>query len=383
MNTGSQARALIWVQHLLGIGHLRRAVSIARALANDNIDVMLVSGGMPLKGLNLGKAKFKQLPPLQATDATFSAMIDIAGREPDSAFFAARRNQLLSLYREHRPHALITEMYPFGRRKFASELLPLLEIAHQSNPRPVIFSSVRDILTERSDPTRSTEMADLALRWYRAILVHSDPDLIPFETTFPETARISHLLRYTGYVGAVGPGGPYGSSQEVIVSAGGGAVGAHLLQTAMEARELSVLADQRWRLLAGPNLPREWFNALQNLAHDGVIVERARNDFPALLEAASLSISQAGYNTALDVVSARVRSVLVPFAGKGETEQTVRAESMAAAGLAHIVREDNLTPETLAAAVDTAWAAPPPGESEIGVAGAAESAQIISEMISL
>ena len=144
-----------------------------------------------------------------------------------------------------------------------------------------------------------------------------------------------------------------------------------------------MLADKRWRLLAGPNLPREWFNALQRLAQDGVIVERARDDFPALLEAAALSISQAGYNTALDVVSARVRAVLVPFAGKGETEQTVRAERMAAMGLAHIVRENTLTPETLAAGIDAAWAAKAPEESHIGVAGAGESAKIISEMIAV
>jgi predicted glycosyltransferase len=379
-NTG-QTRALIWVQHLLGIGHLRRAVSIARALAEADFDVLLVSGGMPLQGLNLGPAKFKQLPPLQAADATFSSLIDANGRAPDDAFRAARRDRLLGLYREHRPHVLITEMYPFGRRQFASEVLPLLETAHKSRPKPAIFASVRDILTERRDPARSSEMARLALRWYRAVLVHGDPELIPFETSFPETARISHLIRYTGYVGAVGPGGPYGGSQEVIVSAGGGAVGAHLLQTAFEARELSVLAHKRWRLLAGPNLPREWFNALQRLAQDGTIVERARDDFPALLEAAALSISQAGYNTVLDVVSARVRAVLVPFAGQGETEQSVRAERLAAAGLAQIVREDALTPQSLAAAVDAAWASPAPAETKFNVAGAGESARIISEMV--
>ncbi len=111
-------------------------------------------------------------------------------------------------------------------------------------------------------------------------------------------------------------------------------------------------------------------------------MERARDDFPALLEAAALSISQAGYNTVLDVVSARVRAVLVPFAAKGETEQTVRAERMAAAGLAQIVREDGMTPERLAAAVGAAWAAPQP-DVHIGVAGAGESARIISESVAL
>jgi len=79
-------------------------------------------------------------------------------------------------------------------------------------------------------------------------------------------------------------------------------------------------------------------------------------------------------------VSARVRAVLVPFAAPGETEQTLRAEHMAAAGLAQIVREDGLTPKHLAAAVDAAWAAPRP-DVEIGVAGAGESARIISEAV--
>ena len=377
----SQARALIWVQHLLGIGHLRRAAALARALAERDFDVLLVSGGMPLKGLDLGAAKFEQLPPLRATDASFSTLADAGGEAPDSAFRAMRRDRLLGLYRAHRPETIITEMYPFGRRKFAAELLPLLAAAHQSRPKPAIFASVRDILTERRDPARNSEMARLALRWYRAVLVHGDPELIPFEASFPETARISHLIRYTGYIGAVGPGGPYGGSGEVIVSAGGGAVGAHLLQTAFEARELSVLADRRWRLLAGPNLPAECFNALKRRSHDGIVVERTRDDFSALLEAAAISVSQAGYNTVLDVVSARVRAVLVPFAGKGETEQSLRAEHMAAAGLAHIVREDALTPERLAAAVDAAWAGPQPEAGTIGVAGAGESARIISEMV--
>ncbi|MBR46045.1 MAG: glycosyl transferase [Rhodospirillaceae bacterium] len=377
----SDKRALIWVQHLLGIGHLRRAVFLARALAANDVDTLLVSGGMPLKGLNLGKATFKQLPPLRAADATFSVTVDAAGQEPDDVFRALRRKRLLELYRQHRPQVIVTEMYPFGRRQFRTELLPLLRAAHRTRPKPAIVASVRDILTERHDPARSRKMADLALRWYRTVLVHGDPELIPFEASFPETARISHLLRYTGYVGATGPGGPYGASGEVIVSAGGGAVGVHLLQTAIEARELSDLADRRWRLLAGPNLPREWFNALKRLSNEGVIVERARDDFPELLETAALSISQAGYNTALDVVSSRVRAVLVPFEAKGETEQRFRAERMAAAGLAEVVRESELTPERLAEAVDTAWALPQPEDRAIGVAGASESARIISEMI--
>ena len=48
MSDANQLRAMIWVQHLLGIGHLRRAVSISRALADADFNVMLVSGGIPI-----------------------------------------------------------------------------------------------------------------------------------------------------------------------------------------------------------------------------------------------------------------------------------------------------------------------------------------------
>ena len=39
--------ALIYVQHLLGIGHLVRAGALARGLEAAGIRVVLVSGGMP------------------------------------------------------------------------------------------------------------------------------------------------------------------------------------------------------------------------------------------------------------------------------------------------------------------------------------------------
>ena len=41
-------RVFFYVQHLLGIGHLRRAATLARAMAAGGFDVLLVSGGAPM-----------------------------------------------------------------------------------------------------------------------------------------------------------------------------------------------------------------------------------------------------------------------------------------------------------------------------------------------
>ncbi len=73
-------------------------------------------------------------------------------------------------------------------------------------------------------------------------------------------------------------------------------------------------------------------------------IERFRDDFAALLAGCRVSVSQAGYNTVLDILAARARAVLVPFAAERETEQLLRAERLAARGAAELVRESELTP---------------------------------------
>ena len=62
-------RIFFHVQHLLGIGHLKRAAIIARALRRAGFDVDFVSGGAPVARLDLAGARFLQLPPAIAGDA--------------------------------------------------------------------------------------------------------------------------------------------------------------------------------------------------------------------------------------------------------------------------------------------------------------------------
>ena len=115
----------------------------------------------------------------------------------------------------------------------------------------------------------------------------------------------------------------------------------------MAARPLTALASIPWRLLAGPDIPEAEFQTLRTSAPAGIIVERARPDFPELLARCTLSISQAGYNTLMDILQARCRAVVVPFAAGNETEQTDRARLFEARGLLHIADEAGLTAETL------------------------------------
>ena len=174
---------------------------------------------------------------------------------------------------------------------------------------------------------------------------------------------------------------PSDGAAEVLVSAGGGAVGRRLLESAMLAREHSLLRGASWRVLAGINCTDADFRALRRHARPGIALERSRDDFTVLLGKCALSISQAGYNTVTETLQARVHAVLVPFAGGGESEQALRAQLLAERGVACVADESTLSPETLAEAVNRAVRVPLAPAGVVDLNGAARSAELLRQWL--
>jgi len=377
----SAARVFVYVQHLLGIGHLKRAATLARALAAQGLQVTLASGGAAVPGMTVDRVTSVQLPPASAADMTFKSLVDQAGRAVDEAWKRSRSAALLDAWRAADPQVLVLELFPFGRRQMRFELLPLLELAASAPRRPVIACSVRDILGEAKSAERQQETLELVQRYFDGVLVHGDPSVVAFERSFPLAPRIAQKLHYTGYVVEEPAAHASRDGQgEVVVSAGGGAVGAALLEAAIAAKPLTGARDRTWRVLAGSNLAQPAYERLAQQAQraGGVVLEKSRPDFAVLLANCALSISQAGYNTLLETVQAGARAVAVPFAGGAETEQALRARCFAERGLLEVVEESALTPRSLAAAVDRAAQRPAPARGGINLDGARTSAALIA-----
>ena len=91
------------------------------------------------------------------------------------------------------PRAVVTGMYPFGRRKLRFEMEPLIRAAKARGA--VLVSSVRDIL-QRRPPESQAWMAEAA-RAYDHILVHADPALVPFDPGFAMDAAFTAKLKAT------------------------------------------------------------------------------------------------------------------------------------------------------------------------------------------
>lgn len=345
-------RVLFYVQHLLGIGHLARASRIVQALGENGFAVTLVTGGMPVDGFPGPDIDHIALPGIAVGDGGFSALVDADGKVIDDIFKIERCNRLLAVYHERRPDIVIIEAFPFGRRQVRFELLPLIDAIEESQPRPLLMTSLRDILQERAKPGRDEETIDLVLRHFDQVLVHGDPDFVRLEDTFPLANAIADRVVYTGLVGAA-PADPPAERYDVVVSAGGGAVGAGLVEAALQAS--SRLGDiGRWLIITGPNLPQADFERFAAHSSENVELVRFRTDFRSLLARARVSISQAGYNTVCDILQAGCASVLVPFSSGGETEQTARAERLERLGQAVVIQENALSAESMVAAISHA-----------------------------
>ena len=385
----SRARVVIYVQHLLGSGHLRRAAALARAMQAENLAVTVISGGVPVPGVNFGSSEICQLPALKALDERISELVDADGHRITDAWRQQRSAQLLDIVNRAQPQALIIESFPFGRRKLRFELIPLLELVDSWCRKPKVICSIRDILQRQSKSERVVETVALVRRYIDMVLVHGDREFITLEKSYPAASEIADKIYYTGFVeegedsqsvnGAETIAENRDASRAgVLVSAGGGAVGAQLFATALDARPLTRLHDEPWRCLVGYGMAEPEFQALADRAEPGITVERARSDFRRLLRRAVVSISQAGYNTVLDLMDTGTPAVLVPFVGEGETEQTQRAERMQELARAQVVAPELLDAATLTAAVDRAVTMERSPRMQHNSDGAAHSARIIA-----
>jgi predicted glycosyltransferase len=272
---------------------------------------------------------------------------------------------------------VVTETYPFGRRSLAGEFEALVSAVWARPERPALLASVRDILNPPSRPDKALQAERIVVERFDGVLVHGDPAAVPLERSWPVGGGLRPRLLYTGYVSGDAAPASARRGEEIVVSGGGGIAGLPLFRVAVAASRLD--GSGRWRLLVGHGVPEADFRELAGAAHSRLVVERARPDFRDLLARASVSVSQSGYNTVLDLAGARTPAVLVPFEEGSEQEQRLRAEGLAAAGRAVLLPAAELSPEALHGAVEAARALPQGAGVPVNTNGVARSVLLVEE----
>ncbi len=381
---------LHYTQHVLGIGHLFRSLAIDRALAPAIVH--LTTGG-PEVSLDLPANVLHHPMPALQMDSEFKAVLTVDRQADLETTWRRREKLLMEIFRKVQPEILLVEMFPFGRKRFSRELLPLLEAnRNQTNPA-LTLCSLRDILVEKDDQAGFEKKV---LKWlnpyFDGILVHSDPQLIKLDQTFSRIKDIACPLWYTGYV-AEGPATENKSSARktlgldpqariILVSAGSGTVGEELLIASLEASiYLQATLPHRLLMFTGPHAGADLRARLTSLSlgHEHVLIKDFTQRFPDHVLAADLSVSMAGYNTTMNLLACGTPGLMYPF--DQNREQRMRLEVLARAGYLGILEAADLIPARLAAIMQSSLASTPPSTKGLRLQGDQESASIIFRLL--
>jgi len=382
-------KILFYCQHVLGVGHLFRSLEICKALKRH--EVLLISGG-PHMATNIPKhVRIVRLPELQM-DTGFKGLFSPHPNISLDQIKAQRQKDLLDLFEKEKPDLFLVELYPFGRKAFRFELDPLLVAIRNQKPAACrVVCSVRDILVEKEDQQKHEgRVVDTLNRYFDAVLVHSDPDLIKIEETFFRHAEIRIPLCYTGYI-AKKP--PLNARQQIrsgleikdkdlmiVASAGGGSVGKPLLESTMRAfQKFSVDSSAHLFVYTGPYIDAQDFVYLKSLAIQRVRIEKFTLDFLAYMAAADLSISMGGYNTSMNLLACGVPALVWPFGLN--REQRLRAQRLAEHGALKILNEEDLQHDRLARIMVQTLSETHPGKLDIDLDGAANTARWLEDWL--
>ena len=350
-------KVMIVVTHLLGTGHLSRALTLGRAFQQAGDQVQILSGGFPAPQLDATGLDLLQLPPLRSDGVNFTQLLDKRGALATDSYLQQRQAMLCQALEQLVPDVLITELYPFGRRMLRHEFLALLRAAKAQPKPPKILASIRDILAPPSKPEKVEKADRVIAEFYDGVLVHSDPQATRLELSWPVSEMLAAKLHYTGFV-APAAAGPHPLSEghgEILVSAGGGSVGDEIYHCALAAARQ--MPGRNWRLLVGGSDARARITQLSQVDSPARL-EATRPDFRQMLTHVAASVSMCGYNTALDLLQAETPAVLIPFDAGKEVEQSLRAKSLAPLAGFETLRTAELTPEGMIDAVEKVLAAP-------------------------
>lgn len=384
----TRPRLLLYCQHSLGLGHLVRSLAIAEALAGT-FAVTLLNGGRFPAGTTLpAGVDVVNLPPLGHDDDYRLVSLDRAWSV--AAACRERRRLVLEVLAREAPRVVVVELYPFGRKKFEFELLPLLEAVHRGGAdRPVVVCSLRDILVRsRRDQAGHDERASArANAFFDAVLVHADPAFARLEETFTPLQPLRVPVHYTGFVAPPPLARPPARHRlpRLLVSSGGGMVGEPLVR---EAVDLHTALARRTGLdttvVAGPFLPEPAWRWLQREADRSphLVAVRRVDDLALEMSRSALSLSQAGYNTTMDILRAGAPAVVVPFSVGREDEQSVRAGRLQELGVLRTVAAADLgTGRVLAELVGLVGS--PPAPVGLDLTGAATTAAVVAGLAGL
>ncbi len=370
-------RIMLYSHDTYGLGHIRRARTIAMALAARFEGAsILIATGSPIVGRfdfppGVDFVRIPGVVKLPSGDyASESMHLDIAQT------VALRERILRTTAEAFEPDLTIVDKEPTGLR---GEMLPTLDLLKARGARIVL--GLRDVLDEAS--ALKAEWArkgalDAIERYYDEIWVYGLREIFEPLAGVPLSVKTEAKLRYTGYLRREAPGEwpepnmvervPSGS---VLVTPGGGGDGDVLIDWVLRAYESDARLSVPALIVFGPFLNAERRAEFERRAHRFRTI-RTRN-FDSRLERLMIEsrgvIAMGGYNTFCEILSFDKPAAIAPRITP-RMEQYLRVAAAEKIGLVRMLPpvrngQDRPDPAAMVDAIRAFGTQPLPSEARI------------------
>jgi predicted glycosyltransferase len=357
-------RIALYSHDALGLGHLRRNLAIAGALAKRETGhaTLLVTGAR--------EAGVFPMPP--GTDCLALPALTKAGGSYRARSIGMRLNELVQLrsaaiasaLMAFDPDVLIVDKRALGVRK---ELRPALELLREAGHTRLVLG-LRDVLDSPSEVRREWSAsgdADAAREYYDALWIYGDPQVYDVASECGLDPELQERVCYSGYLARRHEPREKRYTELralrledhpfALCLVGGGQDG-HVVADAFAhaAFPPGVLGV----IVTGPFMPQSERHHLHRVAElrGNLRVVEFIKDPTLLMQRAESVVAMGGYNTVCELLMAGARALIVPRTSP-RLEQLIRAERMAQLGVLDMVRPDELRPSLL-----SRWIA---GEDEV------------------
>ncbi len=390
---GSRLRVCLYSHDTFGLGHLRRNLAIAEALLapDQECDVLLLSGSPVIRSWALPDGlRVQPLPPVVKTGAERYVARD--GGNPFGLVKGYREALILNAVMRERPDVIVVDHAPSGMKQ---ELLPMLAAVRQEMPQTRVVLGLRDIIDSPEAVCglwQDEEIYALLDHAYDCILVYGSRELFDVAAAYRLPPAVAAKLRYVGYVGraapvtadAPWPGMGDAPGLRVLVTAGGGGDGYAMMAAYLDALAALPVQTTASLLVSGPLMSEQQRAALEHAAtqRPDVALLPFTTDLVKLMARAQLVVAMGGYNTTVEILSARKPAIIVPRSAP-RAEQLLRARMLQGLGLIDVAEEGPELARTLTALLPKVICAAPAGGRDwdaIDLDGARRTAMAIADL---
>lgn len=343
-------RVLLYSHDSQGLGHIRRNLALAHAMAQQLPRLT----GRPVTGLLLTgvSAPAQDLPDgfdvvhLPGISKGHDGYRPRRVTVPMEDLLDVRGRMLAAVVSGFRPDLVVVDRHAYG---VDGELREGLRRLRQERPEAKVVLGLREVLDDPAVASREWSRIGhpLELRAvFDAIWVYGDPTVHDPRVTGEIPLGLQDLVAFTGYLSAGRRWVPHDEPHPtpyLLTMVGGGSDGADVCRAAAQA---PVPPGYRHIVVTGPQMADAQRRDIAAAAGPQTQVVASVPDGQASIRGASAIVAMAGYNTTCEIMATSAPALLVPREVP-RREQLIRATGLAAHGAVELCRQGDLDPHRL------------------------------------